>query len=119
MRAASVATICGAALLLSACGNLFGPPSRQISVNTIPAGARCEFDDQGYMLANIPATPGTAAVEMPDHPVVLVCRLAGHPNARMMVGNQTTVTLTFEPGLIPNPAPTQPVTQGPINPVQR
>ncbi|HEX4532773.1 MAG TPA: hypothetical protein VH000_00965 [Rhizomicrobium sp.] len=99
---------------------MFAPPARQIAVKTIPAGARCEFDDQGYMLANVDATPGTASVEMPDHEVQVVCRLAGRPNVTAMVGNQNSVSLTFEPaGPIPNAAPTQPVTATPIPPPDR
>ena len=66
---------------LSGCASVIDGTSEEITVNTNPAGANCQFLREGNVVASIANTPGTALVKKTKHDITLTCTKAGYQTA--------------------------------------
>lgn len=64
-------------LALGGCAAIFDGTSQDITVNTNPPGAHCDFIRQGTVIASIAATPASATVQKTKHDVTVTCSKDG------------------------------------------
>ncbi len=64
-------------LALSGCAAIFDGTSQNITVNTNPPGAQCEFTRQGAVIASIESTPASATVQKSKHDLTVTCSKDG------------------------------------------
>jgi len=73
--------LAGVLLGLGGCAAVFDGTSQQISVNTNPPGAQCEFTRHGETIATILATPASATVQKTKYDITITCKKDGYTPA--------------------------------------
>ena len=76
----ALATLAGLALL-SGCASIFEGTTQQISVTTMPAGARCTFWRNGTLISDIAQTPGAVTIRKTKDDLTIVCDKRGYATA--------------------------------------
>lgn len=71
----------GLIAMLGACSSIVEGTSQDISVNTDPQGARCEFKRQGESIGLVDPTPGEVTVDKTKHDIVVTCEKEGYQQA--------------------------------------
>lgn len=67
-----------ASSLLASCAAIVQGTTQEITVNTTPQGASCDFQREGRSIGTIPATPGTLKVDRTKFDISIVCAKDGY-----------------------------------------
>ena len=76
-----IAALILASLSVSGCASVFEGTSQQILVSTSPSGASCVFERQGFPIASVPVTPGSAFIKKDKYDIVIKCNKPGYEEA--------------------------------------
>jgi ABC-type proline/glycine betaine transport system substrate-binding protein len=82
MNSLSRLMACVALLAPAACASIGSGTTQTIAVNTNPPGAQCGLFREGFRIATVQTTPGTATVDKTKHDIAIICVLAGHDQAQ-------------------------------------
>lgn len=74
--------------LLSACATVTASGDQELSITTVPAGARCDLGNT-QQDAIIESTPGTVTVKRMYEPLDIICRMPGYANAEGRIEAKT------------------------------
>jgi hypothetical protein len=77
-------TATGLLAALGACSTIVEGRTQQISVNTDPPGATCDFTREGLKIASVDPTPGTTIVEKTKDDITIVCDKDGYETATLV-----------------------------------
>ena len=75
------AAVAVAAICLSGCASIVSGTSQQITVNTNPPSASCEYIREGNVIAQVDHTPGTVTISKTKHDITLKCKKDGYQEA--------------------------------------
>lgn len=66
---------------LSGCASIIDGTSQQITVNTNPPSAKCNFIREGFPIASIAETPGSVLIKKTKHDMTIKCSKDGYQDA--------------------------------------
>jgi hypothetical protein len=69
------------AVSCAGCASVFDGTSQEIKVVTNPAGAACVFEREGFPIASVSPTPGTALIQKTKYDVTVKCDKTGYEQA--------------------------------------
>jgi hypothetical protein len=69
---------------LGGCAAIFDGTSQEIMVNTSPSGATCTFAREGFPIATVIATPGSALVKKTKNDIMITCKKEGYEDATFL-----------------------------------
>src|SRR5579863_8977016 len=76
-----VCTVLGTVLMLSGCVSILEGTAQQITVNTTPSEATCDFQREGASIGTIVKTPGSLVVRKNKYDITIRCNKPGYQEA--------------------------------------
>ena len=71
------------------CATILSGKSQTITLNTNPAGARCELIREGRIVGTVETTPGAVTLDKTKHDIDVVCKKAGYSESRAFAESGT------------------------------
>lgn len=93
MKIRTLVLVAGMGFLLASCVSVFEGTSQDISVNTNPVGATCDFQREGKTIGTVHSTPGTLTVRKSKYDITVVCNKPGYQTATYLNHSGTSATI--------------------------
>jgi uncharacterized protein YceK len=68
-------------LFISGCSSIVEGTSQEVLINTNPAGANCSLNRQGFSIARVDPTPGSATIKKTKYDIIVSCTKDGYQEA--------------------------------------
>ena len=90
MKLCAFAAVAALSAVTSGCAAIFDGTSQEITVNTNPSGAKCDFWREGVRIGSVPETPGLLNVKKRKYDITIKCNKAGFQEATYLNHSGTT-----------------------------
>lgn len=81
MSISKLMTVLASVLILSGCSSIVEGTSQQLTVNTTPAGARCDLKRNNEVIGSIGNTPGGVLIKKTKYDITVFCNKEGYQEA--------------------------------------